>query len=283
MAIRIDGKRLAESVRREVARDVEALSARGIVPHLAVLLVGDDPASGVYVRQKVKAAQEVGIRSTVRHLPAEASEDEVLAEIAALGNDEDVDGILVQLPLPRHISEARVLEAIPPEKDVDGFTPANMGRLLTGVGEYFIPCTPQGILRILRETGVPLRGKRAAVIGRSNIVGKPTALLLLAEDMTVSVLHSRSERPEEVAREADVLVVAVGRPHLVTRNYVKPGAVVVDVGINRLEDGRLVGDVHPEVEELAGWITPVPGGVGPMTVAMLLANTRLAAVRRRER
>ncbi|RKQ88734.1 bifunctional methylenetetrahydrofolate dehydrogenase/methenyltetrahydrofolate cyclohydrolase FolD [Brockia lithotrophica] len=281
MAIRIDGKRLAEIVRKEVAQEVEALTARGIVPHLAVLLVGDDPASEVYVRQKAKAAQEVGIRSTVRHLPAEASEDEVLAEVAALADDEDVDGILVQLPLPRHISEARVLEAIPPEKDVDGFTPVNMGRMLTGVGEYFVPCTPQGVLRILRETGVPLRGKRAAVIGRSNIVGKPTALLLLAEDMTVTVLHSRSERPEEVTREADVLVVAVGRPHLVTRSYVKPGAVVVDVGINRLEDGRLVGDVHPEVEEIAGWITPVPGGVGPMTVAMLLANTHLAAVRRR--
>ena len=281
MAIRIDGKRLAEIVRREVAQEVEALSARGIVPHLAVLLVGDDPASEVYVRQKAKAAHEVGIRSTVRHLSAKVSEDEVLAEVAALADDEDVDGILVQLPLPRHISEARVLEAIPPEKDVDGFTPVNMGRMLTGVGEYFVPCTPQGILRILRETGVPLRGKRAAVIGRSNIVGKPTALLLLAEDMTVTVLHSRSERPEEVTREADVLVVTVGRPHLVTRRYVKPGAVVVDVGINRLEDGRLVGDVHPEVEEIAGWITPVPGGVGPMTVAMLLANTRLAAVRRR--
>jgi len=282
VAIRIDGKVLAERVRGEVARKVETLSSQGIVPHLAVLLVGDDPASKVYVRQKAKTAQEVGIRSTVRQLSATATEDEVLAELEALGKDENVDGILVQLPLPRHISEARVLEGIPFEKDVDGFTPLNMGRMLSGFGEYFVPCTPQGILRILRETGVSLRGKRATVIGRSHIVGKPTAILLLAEDMTVTVLHSRSERPQEIAREADVLVVAAGRPHLVTRDYVKPGAVVVDVGINRLEDGRLVGDVHPEVEEVAGWITPVPGGVGPMTVAMLLANTCLASERRRK-
>jgi methylenetetrahydrofolate dehydrogenase (NADP+)/methenyltetrahydrofolate cyclohydrolase len=275
----IDGNALARSLRDDVARRVAALAARGTVPGLAVVLVGEDPASAVYVRNKVRDCAEVGIASTLDRLPADTTEDALLGRIAALVADPAVHGILVQLPLPAHVDEHRVIEAISPAKDVDGFNVANVGSLLTGK-PLFRPCTPYGVMRLLEHAGATLDGAEAVVIGRSNIVGKPQALMLLAAGATVTVCHSRTRDLAAHTRRADVLVAAVGRAGLVTADMVKPGAVVIDVGMNRGADGRLCGDVDFEaVREVAGAITPVPGGVGPMTRAMLLVNTIEAAER----
>jgi len=275
----IDGNALARSIRDDVARRVARLAAHGIVPGLAVVLVGENPASAVYVRNKVKDCGEVGIASTLDRLPADTSEATLLARIEALNADPSVHGILVQLPLPAHIDEHRVIEAISPAKDADGFHVSNVGLLLTGK-PLFRPCTPYGVMKLLEHAGARLDGAEAVVIGRSNIVGKPQALMLLAAGATVTVCHSRTRDLAAHTRRADVLVAAVGRPGLVTADMVKPGAIVIDVGMNRGPDGKLCGDVDFEaVREVAGAITPVPGGVGPMTRAMLLVNTIEAAER----
>ena len=273
----LDGKSLAAYVRGEVKRRVAALSQRGIRPGLAVILAGEDPASRVYVRNKVRACEETGVRSTLIELPASVSEAELLARVHSLNQDREVHGILVQLPLPKHVNSAHVLEAVAPAKDVDGFHEANLGALLAG-SPRLVPCTPAGVMRLLEHAGIPLAGRRAVVIGRSNIVGKPLSLLLLQKDATVTICHSKSRELERVAREADILVAAIGRAKLVGAAMVKPGACVVDVGVNRLADGTLAGDVDfTTVKDIAGWITPVPGGVGPMTIAMLLENCLHAA------
>jgi methylenetetrahydrofolate dehydrogenase (NADP+)/methenyltetrahydrofolate cyclohydrolase len=272
----LSGHEVAEAVYKELKEKLASLS---FVPSLRVIRLGEDPASVSYVRLKDRRARELGLRSQVEVYPEDFPEEALLERIEALNRDEDVDGILVQLPLPRHIRAERILEAISPLKDVDGFHPVNVGRLWSG-GEGLFPCTPLGVIRLLRHYGVELRGKEVVVIGRSNIVGKPLAALLLREDATPTLAHSKTENLPEVTRRAQVLVVAAGRPHLVRKAWVRPGAVVVDVGVNRVE-GRLLGDVHPEVAEVAGALTPVPGGVGPMTVAMLMANTVKAALLRR--
>jgi methylenetetrahydrofolate dehydrogenase (NADP+)/methenyltetrahydrofolate cyclohydrolase len=272
----LSGHEVAEAVYKELKEKLASLS---FVPSLRVIRLGEDPASVSYVRLKDRRARELGLRSQVEVYPEDFPEEALIERIEALNRDEDVDGILVQLPLPRHIRAERVLEAISPLKDVDGFHPVNVGRLWSG-GEGLFPCTPLGVIRLLRHYGVELRGKEVVVIGRSNIVGKPLAALLLREDATPTLAHSKTENLPEVTRRAQVLVVAAGRPHLVRKAWVRPGAVVVDVGVNRVE-GRLLGDVHPEVAEVAGALTPVPGGVGPMTVAMLMANTVKAALLRR--
>jgi methylenetetrahydrofolate dehydrogenase (NADP+) / methenyltetrahydrofolate cyclohydrolase len=272
----LSGHEVAEAVYKELKEKLASLS---FVPSLRVIRLGEDPASVSYVRLKDRRARELGLRSQVEVYPEDFPEEALLERIEALNRDEDVDGILVQLPLPRHIRAERILEAISPLKDVDGFHPVNVGRLWSG-GEGLFPCTPLGVIRLLRHYGVELRGKEVVVIGRSNIVGKPLAALLLREDATPTLAHSKTENLPEVTRRAEVLVVAAGRPHLVRKAWVRPGAVVVDVGVNRVE-GRLLGDVHPEVAEVAGALTPVPGGVGPMTVAMLMANTVKAALLRR--
>jgi len=285
----IDGKAIAAQVRAEVKAEVEAwVQAGHRPPYLAVILVGDNPASASYVRGKTKAAAEVGIASDTLHFDTSISEAELLAEIARLNDDEGVDGILVQLPLPDHIDPSRVLNAIRPDKDVDGFHPINAGRLLLGE-PGFVPATPAGILELLRRSGIETTGKHAVVVGRSNIVGRPLAALLLHRgiDATVTVCHSRTRDLAALTRTADILVAAIGRPRYITADMVREGAVVIDVGINRVDDPshprgyRLVGDVDFEaVAEKAGWITPVPGGVGPMTIALLLRNTLYAAQRR---
>jgi methylenetetrahydrofolate dehydrogenase (NADP+)/methenyltetrahydrofolate cyclohydrolase len=272
----LSGHEVAEAVYKELKEKLASLS---FVPSLRVIRLGEDPASVSYVRLKDRRARELGLRSQVEVYPEDFPEEALLERIEALNRDEDVDGLLVQLPLPRHIRAERILEAISPLKDVDGFHPVNVGRLWSG-GEGLFPCTPLGVIRLLRHYGVELRGKEVVVIGRSNIVGKPLAALLLREDATPTLAHSKTENLPEVTRRAQVLVVAAGRPHLVRKAWVRPGAVVVDVGVNRVE-GRLLGDVHPEVAEVAGALTPVPGGVGPMTVAMLMANTVKAALLRR--
>ena len=275
----LDGKSLAASVRAGVKHEVAALAQRGIRPGLAVILAGDDPASRVYVRNKVRACVETGMRSSLFEYPSAASENALLERIAALNADESVHGILVQLPLPRQVDSQKVLEAVSPAKDVDGFHEANLGALLAGRPRV-VPCTPACVMRLLEHAGVPLAGRSAVVIGRSNIVGKPLSLLLLQKDATVTVCHSKTQGLENVARQADILVAAIGRAKLVGAAMVKPGACVVDVGVNRLADGSLAGDVDFEaVRNIAGWITPVPGGVGPMTIAMLLENCLLAATR----
>jgi methylenetetrahydrofolate dehydrogenase (NADP+) / methenyltetrahydrofolate cyclohydrolase len=276
-ATMIDGRALALKVRAEVAADVAAFGAPVC---LATILVGDDPASHVYVGSKHKASHEAGIESRDHRFPAATPEPEILDLIAELNADEGVDGILVQLPLPDHMDEPTVLRAVEPAKDVDGFHPLNAGLLY--LGEPFLtPATPSGVMVMLAEHGVELRGKDAVVIGRSEIVGKPMAMMLLAEHATVTICHSRTADLEEHARRADILVAAVGRERLVTADMVKPGAVVIDVAMNRNADGKLVGDVDPAVSEVAGLMTPVPGGVGPMTIAMLLRNTLTAAQHRR--
>ncbi len=274
----LDGKAIAEKVRAEVRADVTSFVAEhGRAPGLTVVLVGEDPASVVYTRNKEKSAKECGIAGTLLRLPADTPEAEVLALVAKLNGDDAVDGILVQLPLPRHVREAEVLRAIDPDKDVDGFHALNAGRLATGQ-PALVPCTPTGCMRLIAESGVELAGARAVVVGRSNIVGKPMAQLLLAKHATVTIAHSRTRDLPAVCREADVLVAAVGRAEMVRGDWVKPGAVVIDVGINRDTNGKLVGDVaFAEARERASWITPVPGGVGPMTIACLLANTVAAA------
>ncbi len=276
-ATMIDGRALALKVRAEVAADVAAFGAPVC---LATILVGDDPASHVYVGSKHKASHEAGIESRDHRFPAATPEPEILDLIAELNADEGVDGILVQLPLPDHMDEPTVLRAVEPAKDVDGFHPLNAGLLY--LGEPFLtPATPSGVMVMLAEHGVELRGKDAVVIGRSEIVGKPMAMMLLAEHATVAICHSRTADLGEHARRADILVAAVGRERLVTADMVKPGAVVIDVAMNRNADGKLVGDVDPAVSEVAGLMTPVPGGVGPMTIAMLLRNTLTAAQHRR--
>lgn len=268
----LDGKKMSAEIRAAIKEKVVLLKEKGIVPGLAVILVGDNPASKVYVGQKEKGCLEAGFASFLHRLPETTSQEELLALIDKLNADKTVHGILVQLPLPRQIDPDTVLAAIRPEKDVDGFHPVNIGRLVAGLPASE-PCTPKGILRLLKSTGIPLAGKEAVVIGRSNIVGKPVALMLLAESATVTICHSKTADLAEHVRRADILVAAIGKPRFVTADMVKEGAVVIDVGINRLEEG-LVGDVDYEpVAEKASWITPVPGGVGPMTIAMLLENT----------
>ncbi len=285
----IDGKAIAQKVREEVKAEVARFAAaHGRPPGLDVVLVGDDPASVVYTRNKEKASNDVGMRGRLHKLPEGTSEAELLALVASLSLDNAVDGILVQLPLPRHLREERVLEAINPRKDVDGLLPLNAGLLALGrirddgscraQTPGLVPCTPRGCVRLLAETGTPLAGARAVVVGRSNLVGKPIAHLLLAQHATVTIAHSRTRDLAAVCREANVLVAAVGKPRLIQGDWVKVGATVIDVGINRTPDGKLVGDVDTEAAaERAAWITPVPGGVGPMTIACLLSNTVLAA------
>ena len=275
----IDGKAFAAGLRARIAAEVAAMkAAHGITPGLAVVLVGDDPASGVYVRAKGKATAEVGMEGFAHRLPADTPEAELLALIARLNDDPAVNGILVQLPLPGHMDEAAVINAIAPEKDVDGFTVLNAGRLATGQ-KAMVPCTPLGCLMLLRDRLGSLAGRDALVIGRSNIVGKPMAQLLTADSATVTVAHSRTRDLPDLCRRAEIVVAAVGRPRFVQGDWLKPGATVIDVGINRTEDG-LVGDVDFEsARAVAGAITPVPGGVGPMTIACLLANTLTATAR----
>ncbi len=276
----IDGKALAARTRQDLSQRVEALAARGHRPGLAVILVGENPASLVYVRNKIRACEEVGIENIELRLPADSTEEKLLAVIGKLNTDDRVDGILVQLPLPKHINQMNVIEAISAEKDVDGFHEVNAGRLMTG-NTGFLPCTPYGVMKMIESIGFDLAGKSAVVVGRSNIVGKPQALMLLAKNATVTVAHSKTANLADVTRQADVLVAAVGRAKMITADMVKPGAVVIDVGMNRDENGKLCGDVDTEaVKEVAGWITPVPGGVGPMTIAMLMTNTVEAVERR---
>ena len=277
----LDGKALAAEIRSEVKTQVAALAEKGVSTALAVILVGDDSASQVYVRNKIKACADTGIRSLEFRMPAETTQQQLLAKIAELNADENVDGILVQLPLPKQINADAVISAIDPAKDVDGFHVANAGALVTGK-QGFVPCTPFGVMRLIETSGVNPRGKSAVIVGRSNIVGKPMALLLLAADATVTVAHSRTPDLSAVTSNADILVAAVGRAKLIKADMVKPGAVVIDVGMNRDENGKLCGDVDfSEVKAIAGSITPVPGGVGPMTIAMLMQNTVLAAQMRR--
>ena len=274
-AVTIDGKAIAEKVRAQVAKDVEAF---GGPVCLATILVGEDPASHIYVGWKHKAAEEAGIETRDHRLPESTPESDVLELLAELNADDAVDGILVLLPLPEHMDEARVIRALDPEKDVDGLHPLNSGRLFLGEPLH-VPATPSGVMVMLAEHGIELEGKEAVVIGRSELAGKPMAMLLLAENATVTICHSRTADLAEHARRADVLVAAVGRPGIVTPDMVKPGAAVVDIGVNRTENG-IVGDVDPAVSEVAGYLTPVPGGVGPMTIAMLLRNTLTAAQHR---
>ncbi len=275
----LDGKSLAAQVRAGVKEKVSRLAQRGIRPGLSVILAGEDPASKVYVRNKVRACEETGVASQLFAYPSSVSEAELLSRVGALNADPAVHGILVQLPLPRQVDAQRVLDAVSPAKDVDGFHDVNMGALVAGK-PGLLPCTPAGVMRLLEHADVPLAGRRAVVIGRSNIVGKPLALLLLRKDATVTICHSKSGNLSEITREADILVAAIGRAKLVTAAMVKPGACVIDVGVNRLPDGTLAGDVDYEpVRQIARWITPVPGGVGPMTIAMLLENCLRAATR----
>ena len=278
----IDGKALSEKLRSEILKTAMCLKVQGVRPGLVVILVGDDEASQVYVENKTKACDELKIQNDEYILPEETTEEELLGLIDRLNHDHDVHGILVQLPLPDHISEEKILEAISPEKDVDGFHPVNMGKLVTG-DNVLAPCTPSGIMELIHSTGIEIAGKEAVVIGRSNIVGKPTALMLLHENATVTVCHSKTQNLKEITRRADILVSAVGKAGFVTADMVKPGAVVIDVGMNRNAAGKLCGDVaFDEVSEVAGWITPVPGGVGPMTITMLLKITLTAAQNRRK-
>ena len=275
----IDGNALAQHWREQVARDCVDLQARGVKPGLAVLLVGDNPASQVYVRNKVKACEQAGLHSVLEQLPADLSESDLLERVEALNRDPLIHGILVQLPLPAHIDAHKVIEAIDPAKDVDGFHVASAGALMTGMPGFW-PCTPHGCMKMLESIGYPLSGKHAVVIGRSNIVGKPMALMLLAQNATVTICHSRTVNLKAITLQADVIVAAVGQRNTVTADMVKPGAVVIDVGMNRNEAGKLCGDVDFEaVRHIAGHITPVPGGVGPMTIAMLLVNTLESARR----
>ncbi|MEY3865204.1 MAG: hypothetical protein RL234_695 [Pseudomonadota bacterium] len=275
----LDGNLLSKKLRAEIATRSAILTAKGVRPGLAVIVVGDDPASQVYVRNKVKACEDVDFHSVLERYPAELEEAQLLARIATLNADPSIHGILVQLPLPKHISAERVLESIASDKDVDGFHIANAGALMVGA-PLFKPCTPYGCMKMLESIDYPLRGARAVVIGASNIVGKPMAMLLLQAGATVTICNSKTKDLSAHTKEADVLVVATGKPKMITGNMVKPGSVVIDVGINRQSDGKLCGDVDFDTAKyVAGWITPVPGGVGPMTITMLLMNT-LEAVER---
>ena len=272
-ALVLDGKTVSAAVKEEVAREVKALNETGINSCLAVVIVGDDPASRVYVNNKKKACEVCGIKSLEYALPADTTNEELLSLVKELNENDEVNGILVQLPLPKHLDEKLVIESIDPKKDVDAFHASNVGKIM--IGEYdFLPCTPAGVMEILKYYNIPVEGKNCVVIGRSNIVGKPMAMLLLHANGTVTVTHSRTQNLKDICREADVLVAAIGKAGFVTADMVKEGAVVLDVGINRGEDGKLCGDVsYIEVSEKASAITPVPGGVGPMTFAMLMKNT----------
>jgi len=277
----IDGNALARSIRAEVARRAQTLKTEGLTPGLAVILVGDDPASQVYVKHKVTDSREAGLHSVLERYPADMAEAALLDRIRALNADPAIHGILVQLPLPKHMNAARVIETISPAKDVDGFHVANAGALMIGQ-PGFVPCTPYGCIKMLEAIGYDLRGRNAVVIGRSNIVGKPMAMLLLQKNATVTICHSATRDLGGHTRQADVVIAAVGKRNVLTREMVKPGAVVIDVGMNRNDEGKLCGDVDfAGVREVAGWISPVPGGVGPMTRAMLLVNTMEAAERDR--
>jgi len=275
----IDGVALSQKLRAQFAHETQALVAQGVKPGLAVILVGDDPASQVYVRNKVKACEQAGFHSVLERQPATLSEADLLARVEALNHDATIHGILVQLPLPPHIDAQKVIEAISPEKDVDGFHVASAGALMTGLPGFW-PCTPHGCMKMLQDIGYDLRGKHAVVIGRSNIVGKPMAMMLLQQHATVTICHSATPNLRHHTLQADVIVAAVGKRHLLTADMVKPGAVVLDVGMNRDDQGKLCGDVDFEgVRQVAGYLTPVPGGVGPMTITMLLANTLISARR----
>ena len=277
MAVIIDGKAISEQIRRELAAEVAAMKQNGATPGLAVVLVGEDPASQVYVRNKIRACEQLGIHSEDHRLPADTTEEELLALVRELNRREDIHGILVQLPLPRQIRERAVIEAIAPEKDVDAFHTQNVGQIVQGQYD-FLPCTPAGVLELIRRSGVPVEGKECVVVGRSNIVGKPMAMLMLHENATVTICHSRTRDLSAVTRRADILIVAIGRAKFITAGMVKEGAVVIDVGMDRDENGKLCGDVDfASVEPKAGYITPVPGGVGPMTITMLMKNTVTAA------
>ena len=277
----LDGKQLSQELKDEMRQEVDALAKEyGRRPCLMVVIVGNNPASQSYVRGKIKATEYVGFDGSLVSLPEDVTEDALIAEIERLNQNELVDGILVQLPLPKHISEDRVIAAISPEKDVDGFHATNVARLWLNQ-PCIVPCTPKGVIVMLDRAGIEISGKNAVVVGRSNIVGKPVAKLLLDRNATVTIAHSRTKNLKEVCRQADILVAAVGRPLMLTADYIKPGAAVIDVGINRLEDGRLVGDVDFEgAKAIAGAITPVPGGVGPMTITMLMRNTIECFLRR---
>ncbi len=277
----LDGKQLSQELKDEMRQEVDALAQKyGRRPCLMVVIVGNNPASQSYVRGKIKATEYVGFDGSLVSLPEDVTEDALIAEIERLNQNELVDGILVQLPLPKHISEDRVIASISPEKDVDGFHATNVARLWLNQ-PCIVPCTPKGVIVMLDRAGIEITGKNAVVVGRSNIVGKPVAKLLLDRNATVTIAHSRTKNLKEVCRQADILVAAVGRPQMLTADYIKPGAAVIDVGINRLEDGRLVGDVDFEgAKAIAGAITPVPGGVGPMTITMLMRNTIECFLRR---
>ncbi|MDQ7746524.1 bifunctional methylenetetrahydrofolate dehydrogenase/methenyltetrahydrofolate cyclohydrolase FolD [Hydrogenophaga pseudoflava] len=276
----IDGNALSKQLRTDVSARVTALKARGITPGLAVILVGDNPASQVYVRNKVKACEDTGMHSVLETWPVTMTEAELLARVDAMNRDPSIHGILVQLPLPAHMNAQRVIEAISPEKDVDGFHIASAGALMTGLPGFW-PCTPYGCMKMLESIGYELKGKHAVVIGRSNIVGKPMAMMLLQQNATVTICHSATKDLKAMTLQADVIVAAVGKRNVLTADMVKPGAVVLDVGMNRNDEGKLCGDVDfASVKEVAGWITPVPGGVGPMTITMLMVNTLESAERR---
>ncbi|MBQ1374797.1 MAG: bifunctional methylenetetrahydrofolate dehydrogenase/methenyltetrahydrofolate cyclohydrolase FolD [Clostridia bacterium] len=273
----IDGKALSKKLREQIKKDAESLKAKGICPSLSVIIVGEDPASKTYVKNKRLACEEVGIKSDVYELPESTTSDELLSLVKKLNADESVHGILVQLPLPKHLDEKVVIENIRIDKDVDAFHPQNVGRIM--IGDFdFLPCTPAGVMEIIDEAGVEVKGKECVVVGRSNIVGKPQAMLLLHRHGTVTLCHSRTKDLKEVTRRAEILVAAVGKAKMITADMVRPGAVVIDVGMNRDENGKLCGDVDFDgVKEVASVITPVPGGVGPLTITMLLKNTIKAA------
>ena len=281
----LDGKACAAEVEVQLASRIAHLSEANVTPHLAVIIVGDDPASHVYVNAKIRACERLGVRSTHVALPSDTSEADLVGHVEALNERPDVHGILVQSPLPSHMDEERITDLIDPSKDVDGFHPVNLGRLVQGRTDGLIPCTPHGVMKMLEWAKVDLQGKRAVVLGRSRIVGMPAALLLAARgaDATVTIVHSRTENIADRCKEADIVIAAVGRPTMVKAGWLKPGAVVVDVGINRVDDEtrergwRLAGDVDPEAANVAAWLSPVPGGVGPMTIAMLMSNTVRAA------
>ena len=278
-AVIIDGKALGRSIEDGLSERVAALRERGVTPNLAVVIAGEDPASQVYVRNKQRACERCGILSTRIDLPSTATQDDILEIVVDLNIDDSVHGILVQSPAPEGVDELAVAGAIDPAKDVDGFHPSNLGKLVQGASDGLLPCTPAGVLRMLEESGVALSGSKAIVIGRSRIVGMPMALMLAQRgiDCTVTIAHSRTQDIAALCREADIVVAAIGRPHTVKPDWIKPGAAVIDVGISRADGGGLAGDVDPGVAEVASWMTPVPGGVGPMTIAMLLSNTVRAA------
>ena len=278
-AVIVDGKAIARSIEKTISQGVTQLASEGVSPHLVVIIVGEDPASRVYVRNKQRACERCGIESTLIEMSEDSTQEEVLDMVESLNSDDSVHGILVQSPIPGDVNELAVASAISPRKDVDGFHPANLGRLVQGDSSGLMPCTPAGVIRMLEHSGVELTGAKAIVLGRSRIVGMPMSLMLASKgvDATVTIVHSRTHDVELICRESDIVIAAMGRPHLVKSDWVKPGAYVVDVGISRTDGGELAGDIDPQVAKVAGWMTPVPGGVGPMTIAMLMENTLTAA------